>query len=93
MRTLRNVKYVDVNGNYKVSIKLDLTCAITFKSSLLLCNKNDCTTAEFFLFMYVIQHCFICRPSDSTVSEDVWMEPRTTATSDALTIRLDLIHE
>jgi hypothetical protein len=22
----------------------------------------------FFLFMYDIQHCFICRPSDSTVS-------------------------
>jgi hypothetical protein len=25
----------------------------------------------FFLFLYDIQHCFICRPSDSTVSEDV----------------------
>ncbi len=24
----------------------------------------------FFLFMYDIQHCFICRPSDSTMSED-----------------------
>jgi hypothetical protein len=24
----------------------------------------------FFFFMYDIQHCFICRPSDSTVSED-----------------------
>jgi hypothetical protein len=24
----------------------------------------------FLLFMYDIQHCFICRPSDSTVSED-----------------------
>ncbi len=23
-----------------------------------------------FLSMYVIQHCFVCRPSDSTVSED-----------------------
>jgi hypothetical protein len=23
-----------------------------------------------FLLMYVIQHCFICCPSDSTVSED-----------------------
>ncbi len=28
----------------------------------------------FFLFMYDIQHCFICRPSDSTVSEDAWIE-------------------
>jgi hypothetical protein len=49
-------------------------------------------------------HCFICRPSDSTVSEDAGIEPRTVATT-ALTIRrsnhsarshaqsrLDLIH-
>jgi hypothetical protein len=40
--------------------------------------------------MYDIQHCFICRPSDSTVSADAgrlrhWL-------SDALTIRLDFIH-
>ncbi len=31
----------------------------------------------FFLFMYDIQHCLICRPSDSTVSEDDGIEPRT----------------
>ncbi len=31
--------------------------------------------------MYCIQHCFICRPSDSTVSEDAGIEPRTLATS------------
>ncbi len=30
--------------------------------------------------MYVIQHCFICRPSDSSVSEDAGIEPRTLAT-------------
>jgi hypothetical protein len=30
--------------------------------------------------MCVSQHCFICRPSDSTVSEDVGIEPRTVAT-------------
>jgi hypothetical protein len=37
----------------------------------------------FFLFMYRydIQHCFICRPSDSTVSEDAGIEPRTVATT------------
>jgi hypothetical protein len=28
-------------------------------------------------FMFFIQHCFICRPSDSTVSEDAGIEPRT----------------
>ncbi len=48
-------------------------------------------------FMFDIQHCLICRPSDSTVSEDAGIEPRTVATlwhwlSDALTTRLDLIH-
>jgi hypothetical protein len=36
----------------------------------------------FFLFMYLIQHC----PSDSTVSEDAGIEPRTVATL-ALTAR------
>ncbi len=34
---------------------------------------------EFFIFIYVFQHCFICRPSDSTVSEDAGIEPRTDA--------------
>jgi hypothetical protein len=51
---------------------------------------------DFFLFMYVIQHCFICRPADSTVSEDAGIEPRTVANlalaaPDAQTTRLDLI--
>jgi hypothetical protein len=27
---------------------------------------------ELFLFMNVIQHCFICRPADSTVSGGCW---------------------
>ncbi len=40
----------------------------------------------FFLFMYVIQHCFICRPSVFTESEDAGLEPRTVATL-ALTAR------
>jgi hypothetical protein len=30
-----------------------------------------------FFFMYVIQHCFICRSSDSTVWKDAGIEPRT----------------
>ncbi len=34
---------------------------------------------DFFAFMYVIQHWFICRPSDSTVSEDAGFEPETVA--------------
>ncbi len=54
-------------------------------------------TRGFFRFfsMYCIQHCFICRPSDTTVSEDAGIEPRTVATAalavDALTTQLDLI--
>ncbi len=40
----------------------------------------------FFIFTYFIQHCFICRPSDSTVSVDATIEPRTFATL-ALTVR------
>ncbi len=34
----------------------------------------------FFLLMYCIQHRLICRPPDSTVSEDAGIEPRTVAT-------------
>jgi hypothetical protein len=30
--------------------------------------------------MYINQHCFICRPSDFTVSEEAGIEPRTVAT-------------
>ncbi len=37
-------------------------------------------------FMYLIQRCFICSPSDSTVSEDAGIEPRTVANT-ALTVR------
>jgi hypothetical protein len=34
----------------------------------------------FYFFSYDIQHCFICRPSDSTVPTDAGIEPRTVAT-------------
>jgi hypothetical protein len=40
----------------------------------------------FYFFMYDFQHCFICRPSDSTVSEDAGIEPRTVVTT-ALAVR------
>jgi hypothetical protein len=36
--------------------------------------------------MFCIQHCFICRPSDSIVYEDAGIEPITVATS-ALAVR------
>ncbi len=40
----------------------------------------------FFKSMYFIQHCFLCRPSASTASEDAGIEPRTVDTS-ALAVR------
>jgi hypothetical protein len=43
-------------------------------------------TIQIFLRMYFSQHCFICRPSDYTVSEGTGIEPKTVATS-ALTAR------
>jgi hypothetical protein len=53
--------------------------------------KNRGIFLDLFL-KYYIQHCFICRPLDSTVSEDAGIEPRTVATlPDYLTTRLDLI--
>ncbi len=47
--------------------------------------------------MYFIQLCFICRLSDSSMSEDAGIKPRTVATSrhwlsDALATQQDLIH-
>jgi hypothetical protein len=48
----------------------------------------------FFLFVYVNQHCSICRPSDSAVPEDAGIASRISTAwhQDALTTRLDLIH-
>jgi hypothetical protein len=34
----------------------------------------------FSFFMYFIQHCFIGRSSESTLSDDAGIEPRTVAT-------------
>ncbi len=48
--------------------------------------KGDFSVFFFFYILYVIQHCFICCPSDSTVSEDAGTEPRTVDTL-ALTAR------
>jgi hypothetical protein len=33
----------------------------------------------YYFFTYYIQHCLICRPSDSTVPTDAGIEPRTVA--------------
>ncbi len=50
-------------------------------------------TVSIFLFFY--STCFLCRPSDSTVSEDAGIEPRTVATlaiGSQTLYRLDLTH-
>jgi hypothetical protein len=52
---------------------------------------QDVTTFDFFSIMYFIQHCFICRPSDSTVSEDAGIEAMTVETL-ALTLPPDHSH-
>jgi hypothetical protein len=62
-----------------------------FPSSLLLLCRPEQSPWDFsclFLFFwgYFIQHCFICRPSDSTVPMDAGIEPRAVATV-ALAVR------
>jgi hypothetical protein len=42
---------------------------------------------DFFVFMYCIQHCFIRRPSDSSVSKDAGIVPCRTVATSALTVR------
>jgi hypothetical protein len=39
------------------------------------------------IFKCSIQHCFICRPGDSTVLEDAGIEPRTVEVTLALAVR------
>ncbi len=50
----------------------------------------------YFIFMHIFQHCFICRPSESPVSEDAGTNPGLLRLwhrlSDAITTWLDLIH-
>jgi hypothetical protein len=41
---------------------------------------TDISIEDLDFFLYFIQQCFICCPTDSTVSEDAGIEPRTAAT-------------
>jgi hypothetical protein len=63
--------------NFKYCIR-----SLVFSSVQLVGRKK----LKFFLFMYVFQHCFTCRPSNFTVSQDDEIEPSTVATL-ALTAR------
>jgi hypothetical protein len=50
-------------------------------SNLLQTSKTVRSKREiFFISLYFIQNCFICRSSDSTVSEDAGIEPRAVVT-------------
>ncbi len=71
-----------------VTVTILAECDVHHSKHEVLYNVNICTGGflGFFYSMYCIQHCFICRPSDSTVSEDAGIEPRTVATSE-LTVR------
>ncbi len=73
------VKVVCIVGNALMSIRIaDVEMNIFFFKYFF---------GGFFLFFsYYIQHCFICRPSDSTVPTDAEIEPRTVATG-ALAVR------
>jgi hypothetical protein len=56
-----------------------------------------CMIIKSYLSLYFIQHCLICRPGDSTVSEDARSELKTVAILalaqlDALTTWLDLLY-
>ncbi len=45
------------------------------------------------IFMYFIQHCFICRPLDSTVSDDAGIEPGSVRRCNHWTHRLYFLHK
>jgi hypothetical protein len=73
---------------FKFSLPLSLSLILRIFYDILLIHLLFLT---FFLFsssffMNDIQHCFICRPSDYTVSEDAGIEPMTVATT-ALAVR------
>jgi hypothetical protein len=59
-------------------------CTVNTKSKLVVAYEVYILNRP--VFLYYIQHCFICRPSDSTVSKDAGIEPRTVAPG-ALAVR------
>ncbi len=74
--------------------------AYDFETAMAAYYQSSEKQGDFFVFnfMHLIQRCFICRLSDSTVSEDAGIEPAGLSRlflhwlPDALTNWLDLIH-
>ncbi len=86
---------------YCIVVTVYWECSILCKTILFIINAvlsnesshNHKDFLFFFIFVYVIQHCFICRSSDYSVSEDSGIEARTVAPlalTYAQTTRLDL---
>ncbi len=86
--------FLNFKANIEKSIGLEwfftphepLSVSQNYHNRCTLTNNLNILRHGFFLqldgpsFMYYIQHCYICHPSGSTVSEDAEIECRTVAT-------------
>ncbi len=72
-------RYSSMNECYENNILQSSHAAVPLKSWIKKIFQRGNVFACF-LVMHVIQHCFICRPSHLTVSEDAGIEPRTVVT-------------
>jgi hypothetical protein len=84
--------YTVVNKKFNLTLKPETDgcwpiVAIPFYPALVI--RQFCSCEDFAIFFFwgggdfisnYIQHCFTCRPSDSTVPTDAGIEPRTVAT-------------
>ncbi len=77
---------------YQVRFSLSTLNVFRSEGTIFLCTqKLKGGFFSFFLLMYDIQRCFICRSSDFNVLEDAGIEPRTVATT-ALAVRRSYPH-
>jgi hypothetical protein len=86
IRSNPNLSFLTVHARYKTK-NFARNSLRKFKTLHQGQDKHSCAGHQYFFkgdffnfFQYFIQHCFICRPSDFTVSEDAGIGPRTVAT-------------